>query len=63
MKVFRDFHASAKFERSLNAMFLASIPKIPGAVDPKDFRLISLVGSIYNFIVKVLTNRLKIVLE
>ncbi|GLT62472.1 hypothetical protein SLA2020_351090 [Shorea laevis] len=42
----------AKFERSLNAMFLASIPKIPGAVDPKDFCLISLVGSIYNFIIK-----------
>jgi hypothetical protein len=56
MKVFREFHASLKFERSLNAMF-------PRAVDPKDFRLISLVGSIYKIIAKILANRFKVVLE
>jgi hypothetical protein len=43
MKVFCDFHARGKFERSLNAMFVTLIPKIPGAIDPKDFRLINLV--------------------
>jgi hypothetical protein len=37
MKVFRDFHTRCKFERSLNATFIALIPKIPGAVDPRIF--------------------------
>jgi hypothetical protein len=45
MKVFRDFHASSKFERSLNYTFLALILKIPGVVDTKDFCPISLVGT------------------
>jgi hypothetical protein len=63
MKVFREFHASLKFERSLNAMFLTLIQKIPRAVNPKDFRLISLVGSIYKIIAKILANRFKVVLE
>jgi hypothetical protein len=63
MKVFHDFHASGKFERSLNAVFLVLIPKILGAIDSKDFRPISLVGSIYKIVVKILVNMLKMVLE
>jgi hypothetical protein len=63
MKVPHEFHASGKFERSLNATILALIPKIPGAIDPNDFRPISLVGSIYKIIAKILANRLKTVLE
>jgi hypothetical protein len=43
MKVFRDFHARGKFERSLDATFIALIPKILGVVDPEDFHPISLV--------------------
>jgi hypothetical protein len=61
MKVFREFHASGKFERSLNATFLTLIPKIPRVVDHKDFCPISLVGSIYKIIFKILANRLKMV--
>jgi hypothetical protein len=45
MMVFHDFHASGKFERSLDALFLTLIPKISRAVDLKDFRPISLVGA------------------
>jgi hypothetical protein len=63
MKVIYEFHASGKFERSLNATFLTLILMIPGAIDPKDFHLISLVGSIYKIIAKILLNRLKTVLE
>jgi len=59
MKVFHDFHDSGKFKRSLNATFLAPIPKILGAVNRKDFRPINLMDSIY----KILANRLKMVLE
>jgi hypothetical protein len=63
MKVFNEFHAGGLFEESLNASFITLIPQIPGAIDLKDFRLISLVGGIYKIIVKVLANRLKTVME
>ena len=73
MVVFHNFHAQAVFEKSLNVLLLALIPKkvdtvevqdfrlIPKKVDVvevKDFRLISLVGGIYKIIFKVLANRL-----
>jgi len=44
MGVLHDFHACS--ERSLNAMFIALIPKKFGAVDLKDFRLVSLVSGV-----------------
>jgi hypothetical protein len=37
IKVFRDIHASGKFERSFKATVLALISKILEAVDPTDF--------------------------
>jgi hypothetical protein len=43
IKVFSDFHARGKFERSLNALFITLILKIAGAIDLKNFRPISLV--------------------
>jgi DNA gyrase/topoisomerase IV subunit A len=63
MNVFHEFHAQGKFERSLNATFIAFIPKNARVVDLKDFRPISLVGGIYKIISKFLANRLKTVLE
>jgi hypothetical protein len=63
MKVFGALHAGRMFEKSLNASFISLIPKVPGAVELKDFRPISLVGGIYKIIAKVLANRLKIVLD
>jgi hypothetical protein len=62
-KVFCDFHASGKLEKSLNATCLALIPKIPEGGRSKDFRPISLVGSIYKIIAKILANKLKMLLE
>ena len=59
MAVFHNFHTQAVFERSLNALFLALIPKKVDAVEVKDFRPISLVGGIYKIISKVLANRLR----
>ncbi|GJY56466.1 RNA-directed DNA polymerase, eukaryota, partial [Tanacetum coccineum] len=41
-----------------NSSFIALIPKIPDANLVKDFRPISLIGSIYKIIAKILTNRL-----
>jgi hypothetical protein len=63
MKIFRKFHAEGKFEASLNSTFISLIPKIPSASEMKDFRPISLVGSLYKIIAKVFANRLKGVLD
>ena len=56
---FKDFHNQGKFVKSINAFFLVLIPKKGGAEDLKDFRPISLVGSLYKLLAKVLANRLK----
>ena len=63
MAIFYDFHTHGSFVRSMNATFLALIPKKLGAVECKDFRPISLVLGVYKIIAKVLANRLKVVLE
>lgn len=47
------------FEKSLNATFIALIPKKTRAIDLKDFHPISLVSGVYKIIAKVLANRLK----
>jgi hypothetical protein len=63
MAVFHDFHLHGSFVKSMNATFLALIPKKLGAVECKDFRLISLVTGVYKIRAKVLANCLKVVLE
>ncbi|KAF5466104.1 hypothetical protein F2P56_016059 [Juglans regia] len=61
--VFSEFHTYQKFEKSLNATFIALIPKKHEASLIEDFRPISLVSSVYKIISKVLANRLSPVLE
>ena len=63
MGLFRDFHEHGSFVRSLNSTFMVLISKRGGAEDLKDFRPISLTGSIYKLIAKVLANRLKRVMN
>jgi hypothetical protein len=55
----QEFYVHEDFERSLNSTFVVLIPKKVGASDVKDFRPISLTGSIYKIISKVLANRLR----
>ena len=62
MAVFHHFHVTGQFEKSLNATFIALIPKIATAVEVKDFRSISLVGGVYKILAKVLAIRLRMVL-
>uniref|UniRef100_A0A7C9AA13 Reverse transcriptase domain-containing protein n=1 Tax=Opuntia streptacantha TaxID=393608 RepID=A0A7C9AA13_OPUST len=59
MGFFGDFHRNGVFEKSLNATFISLIPKVAGAVDIKDFRPISLLGSVYKILAKVLASRLR----
>ena len=54
---------NGKFEKSLNATFIALVPKKNGASNIRDFRPISLVGSVYKILAKVLANCLKEVLD
>ena len=63
LAVFEEFHHHSKFEKSLNATFIALILKKNDASNIRDFRPISLVGSLYKLLSKVLTNRLKQVLD
>ena len=63
MTFFADFHSQRIFEKSLNATFLCLIPKKINAVNIKDFRPISLVGSLYKLLSKVLASRLRSVLD
>ena len=56
-------HEFGKFERSLNATFISLIPKKINAVNIWDFRPISLIGSVYKLLAKVLANRLALVLH
>ena len=63
LAMFEEFYQHGKFKKSLNATFIALIPKKNGASNIRDFRPISLVGSVYKILAKVLANRLKEVLD
>ena len=47
MSFFREFYEHGKFVKSLNAIILVLIPKKAGIEDLRDFRLISLLRSLY----------------
>ena len=57
--MFEEHYSQNVVFRNLNATFLVLIPKKEGASDVQDFKPISLVGSLYKIIAKVLANRLK----
>ena len=63
LAVFEEFFQHCKFEKSLNATFIALIPKKNDASNIRNLRPISLVGSVYKILAKVLTNRLRVVLD
>lgn len=59
MKAFQNFYEKEVFERSLNATFITLNPKKKEAKELRDFRPISLIGSIYRLFAKVLPKKLK----
>ena len=60
---FEEFYQYSKFEKSLNTTFIVLIPKKNYASNIRDFRHISLVGSMYKILAKVLANHLKRVID
>ena len=59
MEMLKEFFVNETYTRSLNTTFMVLIPKKGGAEDLRDFRPISLLGSLCKLLAKVLANRLK----
>jgi hypothetical protein len=59
MNFFHKFHEHERFVKSLNATFISLIPKKLGQLEVREFRPISLIGSVYKILAKVLANRLQ----
>jgi hypothetical protein len=57
-----EFHRNGKLSKGLNSTFIALIPKVNSPQRLNDFRPISLVGSLYKILAKVLANRLRSVI-
>ncbi|GKC43963.1 RNA-directed DNA polymerase, eukaryota, reverse transcriptase zinc-binding domain protein, partial [Tanacetum coccineum] len=57
-----NFFHHGQFLKGINSSFIALIPKTRDANMVKDFRPISLIGSMYKIIAKILANRLVLVL-
>ncbi|XP_057426328.1 uncharacterized protein LOC130719736 [Lotus japonicus] len=62
LRFFHEFHTSGKLAKGLNAAFISLIPKHHHPQTAADFRPISLIGSAYKLISKVLSARLQVVL-
>ena len=63
MGFFREFFEHNQFVKSLNTTFLVLVPKGSTVEDLKDLRPISLVGSLYKILSKVLANIIKRVMR
>ena len=59
----KNFHERCVFEKSFNSTYVALIPKKIGAKELTDFRPISLIGSVYKIISKILTEKIKMVMH
>ncbi|WJX63191.1 hypothetical protein P8452_48110 [Trifolium repens] len=62
MRFISEFHRNGKLTKGINSTFIALIPKIESPQRLNDFRPISLVGSLYKILAKVLANRLRLVM-
>ncbi|GJY38512.1 RNA-directed DNA polymerase, eukaryota [Tanacetum coccineum] len=58
-----EFFSLGKFPFGCNASFITLIPKTQDAKLVKDFRPISLIGSIYKIITKIMANRITLVIS
>nr|GEY59725.1 RNA-directed DNA polymerase, eukaryota, reverse transcriptase zinc-binding domain protein [Tanacetum cinerariifolium] len=63
VKAVEEFFVSSKFPPGSNSSFITLIPKTQDAKMVKDFRPISLIGSTYKIITKIMANRLSMVIS
>lgn len=63
MRFLMEFHRNGKLVRGINASHIVLIPKKPDPLSLSDFRPISLIGSIYKILAKLLPERLSKVLD
>ncbi|KAL4332801.1 hypothetical protein GQ457_07G014130 [Hibiscus cannabinus] len=63
LKAFTDSFETGKLPQGVNSTFLTLIPKSSNPVDVSEFRPISLIGSVYKIIAKVLSKRLREVID
>jgi len=59
MHFLSDFHRNGKLLKGINSPFITFIPKKDSPQRLNDYRSISLVGSLYKVLAKLLANRLK----
>ncbi|CAL5358449.1 unnamed protein product [Camellia sinensis] len=57
-----EFHQNGKLVRGINSSFIALIPKNENPSSLAEYRPISLIGSFYKILAKVLSNRMKTVM-
>ena len=62
MRFLHEFHRNGRLAKGINSTFIALIPKVDSPQWLNDFRPISLVGSLYKVLAKVLANRLRLVI-
>ena len=63
MRFLSEFHRNARLTKGINCTFIGLIPKKISLQRLINFRLISLVGSLYKVLSKLLANRLRKVIE
>ncbi|CAL5403808.1 unnamed protein product [Camellia sinensis] len=59
MLFFREFHQNATLVSGLNSSFIVLIPKVDSPSHLSEYRPISLIGSLYKILAKVLSHRMK----
>jgi len=62
MRFLVEFHRNGRLSKGINSTFIALIPKVDNPHRLNDFHPISLVGSLYKILAKVLANRLRSVI-
>jgi hypothetical protein len=59
VKFFREFYENGRLVKGINSTFIGLIPKKDSSSRTSYFRPISLIGSLYKILSKVLANKLK----
>lgn len=59
MAFFTEFHKNGRLPKCINSSFIAQVPKVENPIGLSGYRPISLIGSMYKILAKVLATRSK----